>query len=201
MLQTCSSSRRYIWFQSISQLLKVKKQLKKYSSSSGNFSRWVNHQKLVQLSPFQASCASKSKENNNLCCRISPKFSMDVSRNKSAIQLQPVNVCWRFQWLFQEVNLIGTILFLQYQLINWSKGYTMASIQDQLQCCLLLPRTRNKTKHQNQHTHEIQDGDGRSTVGVNTKTKGRLFQLIRILQRKIGVSGNWNCHQSVKVSR
>ena len=45
---------------------------------------------------------------------------------------------------------------------------TMASIHDQLQCCLWIPRTNNK--HQ-QHTHEIQDGDRRSTVGVNTKPR------------------------------
>ena len=45
---------------------------------------------------------------------------------------------------------------------------TMASIHDQLRCCLWIPRTNNK--HQ-QHTHEIQDGDRRSTVGVNTKPR------------------------------
>ena len=45
---------------------------------------------------------------------------------------------------------------------------TMASIHDQLQCCLWIPRTNNK--HQ-QHTHENQDGDRRSTVGVNTKPR------------------------------
>ena len=45
---------------------------------------------------------------------------------------------------------------------------TMASIHDQLRCCLWIPRTNNK--HQ-QHTHEIQDRDRRSTVGVNIKPR------------------------------
>ena len=33
------------------------------------------------------------------------------------------------------------------------------------------------------------------------QNKGRLFQLSRIFHRKIGVSGNWNCHHSANVSR
>ena len=45
----------------------------------------------------------------------------------------------------------------------------MASIRDQLQCCLLFPRTNENTN--NTHTHEIQDEDRRSTVGVNTKQR------------------------------
>ena len=65
---------------------------RKYSSSSENFSRWVNHQKNAQLSPFQTSFASNSKENNKPCCCRLPKFSIDVSRNKSAIQLQPADI-------------------------------------------------------------------------------------------------------------
>ena len=71
---------------------------------------------------------------------------------------------------------------------------TMASIYDQLQCCLWFPRTDgNKTKHQ-QHTR---DPRRRQTKHCRSqhKNKGRLFQLIRILQWKIGVSDKRNCRQ------
>ena len=45
----------------------------------------------------------------------------------------------------------------------------MASVYDQLQCCLLVPKTNKNKKQNTNNTHEIQDGDRRSTVGVNTK--------------------------------
>ena len=71
------------------------KTLGKYSSISGNFSDdQIIKKKLIQLSPFQASFASKSKDNNNLCCCRLPKFSIDVLGNKSAIQLQSTDITW-----------------------------------------------------------------------------------------------------------
>ena len=92
--KACSSSRKYIWFQSIIQLLKVKDNWKIFFQF-WKFPRWSNHQKkLIQLSPFQASFASKSKDNNNLCCCRLPKFSIDVLGNKSAIQLQSADITW-----------------------------------------------------------------------------------------------------------
>ena len=72
---------------------------------------------------------------------------------------------------------------------------TMASIHDQLQCCLLVPKTNEnqKTKHQ-QHTR---DPRRRQTKHCRSqhKNKGRLFQLIRILQWRISVSDKRNCRQ------
>ena len=72
---------------------------------------------------------------------------------------------------------------------------TMASVHDQLQCCLLVPKTNEnkKTKHQ-QHTR---DPRRRQTKHCRSQhnNKGRLFQLIRILHWKIGVSDKRNCHQ------
>ena len=72
---------------------------------------------------------------------------------------------------------------------------TMASIHDQLQCCLLFPKTNEnkKTKHQ-QHTR---DPRRRQTKHCRSqhKNKGQLFQLIRIFQWKISVSDKRNCRQ------
>ena len=100
------------------------------------------------------------------------QFSINVSMKKSAIHSQPVDILRRNPDVVPRLtSLYRTMPLIQYQLINRSKEYTMASVHNKLQCCLLLPRTpQNKAKHQNQHTHEIQDEDGRSTVGVNTKT-------------------------------
>ena len=52
----------------------------------------------------------------------------------------------------------------------------------------------------NTHTRSKTKTD-EAPSGSTQKPKGRLFQLIRIFRRKIGVSGNWNCHHSAKVSR
>ena len=62
---------------------------------------------------------------------------------------------------------------------------TMASIHDQLQCCLWIPRTNNK--HQ-QHTHTRSKTETDEALSESTQNQGRLFQLIRILQWKINAS-------------
>ena len=68
----------------------------------------------------------------------------------------------------------------------------MASIRDQLRCCLWFPRTNENTN--NTHT---QDPRRRQTKHCRSqhKNKGRLFQLVRVLHWKIGVSDKRNCHQ------
>ena len=69
---------------------------------------------------------------------------------------------------------------------------TMASIRDQLRCCLWFPRTNENTN--NTHTR---DPRRRQTKHCRSqhKNKGRLFQLIHVLHWKIGVSDKRNCHQ------
>ena len=88
--KTYSSSRRYIWFQSIFQLLKVKDNRKIF------FQFWklltmMSHPKLVQLSPFQTSFSCQSNKSINLLLLIA-EFSIDVLWNKSATQLQPADI-------------------------------------------------------------------------------------------------------------
>ena len=72
--------------------------------------------------------------------------------------------------------------------------YTMASIHDQLQCCLLFPRTQQRHQHTRTQTR---DPRRRQTKHCRSqhKKQGRLFQLIRILQWKINMSDKRNCHQ------
>ena len=77
--------------------------------------------------------------------------------------------------------------------------YTMASIHDQLQCCLLFPRTQQRHQQTSTQTRDPRRRQTKYRRGQH-KNQDRLFQLIRIFHRKIGVLGNWNCHQSVKVS-
>ena len=59
--------------------------------------------------------------------------------------------------------------------------------------CCSLKQTKTPTKHQ-QHTR---DPRRRQTKHCRSqhKNKGRLFQLIRVLHWKIGVSDKRNCHQ------
>ena len=75
---------------------------------------------------------------------------------------------------------------------------TMASVYDQLQCCLLVPKT-NKNKNKTPTTHTRTKTETDEALSESTpKNKGRLFQLIRILQWKIGVSDKRNCRQFKK---
>ena len=72
---------------------------------------------------------------------------------------------------------------------------TMASIHDQLQCCLLVPKT-NENKNNTPTTHTRSKTETDEALSESTqKNKGRLFQLIRIFQWKISVSDKRNCRQ------
>ena len=93
--KACSSPRKYISDSRASSSFSKLKTIGKYSSNSGSFpDDQVIKKKLFQLSPFQTSFASKSTDTNKPCCRRLPKFSIDVSRNNSAIQLPPVDIIW-----------------------------------------------------------------------------------------------------------
>ena len=91
---------------------------------------------------------------------------------KAPIYPQPVNITSSESINRPKVSLRSDFFLPipDHQLIE----ETMASIHDQLQCCLLFPRTKQNKKNTN-NTHEIQDEDRRSTVGVNTKTKADCF--------------------------
>ena len=110
---------------------------------------------------------------------------------KAPIYPQPVNITSSESINRPKVSLRNDFFLPipDHQLIE----ETMASIHDQLQCCLLFPRTNGK-KHQ-QHTR---DPRRRQTKHCRSqhKNKGRLFQLIHVFQWKIGVSDKRNCHQS-----
>ena len=120
---------------------------------------------------------------------------------KPAIHSQPVDIPRRNPDIVpRRTSLYRIMPLIQYQLINRSKEYTMASVHDKLQCCLLLPRTQQNKTPKPTHTRDPRRRRTKHRRGQH-KNKGRLFQLIRIFHRKIGVSGNWNCHHSAKVSR
>ena len=84
-----------------------------------------------------------------------PKFSIDVSMKKPAIHSQPVDIPRRNPDIVpRRTSLYRIMPLIQYQLINRSKGYTMASVQDKLQCCLLLPRTQQNKTPKPTHTRD-----------------------------------------------
>ena len=122
---------------------------------------------------------------------------MSPWRNRRSILNQSISP-EGIQTLSQDV-LYRIMPLIQYQLISRSKVYTMASVHDKLQCSLLLPMNKNKTTKPT-HTRDPRRRLTKHRRGQH-KNKGRLFQLIRMFHRKIGVSGTWNCHHSVKVSR
>ena len=72
---------------------------------------------------------------------------------------------------------------------------TMASVHDQLQCCLLVPKTNENKKNKTPTTHTRSKTETDEALSESTQNQGRLFQLIRILQWKINASDKQNCHQ------
>ena len=146
--KSCSISRRYIWFQSIFQLLKVdvnpENILPVLKTSPDGLT--IKTRSVVPLSNFALVQVQ-------YCCRL-PKFSIDVSMRKLAIHSQSVDIPRRNPDIVpRRTSLYRIMPLIQYQLINRSKGYTMASVQDKLQCCLLLPRTQQQQQNTKTNTH------------------------------------------------
>ena len=90
-------------------------------------------------------------------------------------------------------HLSSTSQHHQFRIHRLTKE-TMASVRDQLQCCLLAPKT-NENKNTTPTTHTRSKTETDEALSESTQNQGRLFQLIRILQWKINASDKQNCHQ------
>ena len=171
----CNGSRRYFWFQSIFQLLKVhgddlENILPVLETSHDGLT--IKTCSVVPLSSFV-----HNKPNNIYSsdpCGF-PQYSMDVSRTKAIIHRQPVDITRKdssdCSKMYKSLQNNSPRPLQAHQPIR-DTPWRQFTINYSAVCCSL---EHNKDTNKHAHKHEIQDEDRRSTVGVNTKTKTDCF--------------------------